>query len=66
MRIANCGALADTGLPQPRKLSRMDRTQSKTLAALWVAGWLFLMVIIAVAGREVAREISVFQLSEMR
>jgi drug/metabolite transporter (DMT)-like permease len=44
----------------------MDRTQSKTLAALWVAGWLFLMVIIAVAGREVAREISVFQLSEMR
>ena len=44
----------------------MDRTQSKTLAALWMAGWLSLMLIIAVAGREVAREISVFQLSEMR
>ena len=44
----------------------MDRTQSKTLAALWMAGWLSLMLIIAVAGREAAREINVFQLLEMR
>jgi len=44
----------------------MDRTQSKTLAALWMAGWLSLMLIIAVAGRQAAREINVFQLSEMR
>jgi hypothetical protein len=44
----------------------MDRTQSKTLAALWMAGWLTLMLIIAIAGREAAREINVFQLSEMR
>src|SRR6266571_8265124 len=44
----------------------MDRTQSKTLAALWVAGWLALMLIIAIAGREAAREINVFQLMEMR
>src|SRR5438552_3267300 len=45
---------------------RMDRTQSKTLAALWMAGWLSLMLIIAIAGREAAREINVFQLMEMR
>ena len=44
----------------------MDRTQSKTLAALWMAGWLSLMLIIAIAGREAAREINVFQLMEMR
>jgi len=41
MRIANHGVLADTGLPP--KLPRMDRTPSKTLAALWMAGWLSLM-----------------------
>jgi drug/metabolite transporter (DMT)-like permease len=44
----------------------MDRTQSKTLAAFWMAGWLSLMLIITVAGREAAREINVFQLMEMR
>jgi drug/metabolite transporter (DMT)-like permease len=44
----------------------MHRTQSKTPAALWMAGWLALMLIIAVAGREAAREINVFQLLEMR
>ena len=44
----------------------MDRTPSKTLAALWMAGWLSLMLIITVAGREAGREINVFQLLEMR
>jgi drug/metabolite transporter (DMT)-like permease len=44
----------------------MNRTQSKTLAALWMAGWLSLMLIIAIAGREAGREINVFQLLEMR
>ena len=44
----------------------MDRTPSKTLAALWMAGWLSLMLIITIAGREAAREINVFQLMEMR
>ena len=44
----------------------MDRTQSKSLAALWMAGWLSLMLIITVAGREAAREINIFQLMEMR
>ena len=44
----------------------MDHTPSKSLAALWMAGWLSLMLIIAIAGREAAREINVFQLMEMR
>ena len=35
-------------------------------AALWMGGWLALMVIIAVAGREALRELSVFQLMELR
>jgi drug/metabolite transporter (DMT)-like permease len=35
-------------------------------AAGWMAGWLTLMVVIAVAGREAARELSVFQVMLMR
>ena len=34
----------------------MDRTPSKPLAALWMAGWLALMLIVAIAGREAVRE----------
>ena len=41
---------------------RMDRTPSKPMAALWMAGWLALMLIIAIAGRE----LNVFQLMLMR
>ncbi|MGH6708755.1 MAG: DMT family transporter [Bradyrhizobium sp.] len=44
----------------------MDRTHSKSLAALWMSGWLALMLIIVVAGREAVRELNVFQLMEMR
>jgi drug/metabolite transporter (DMT)-like permease len=44
----------------------MDRTPSKPLAAMWMAGWLSLMLIVAVAGREALREINVFQLMELR
>jgi drug/metabolite transporter (DMT)-like permease len=44
----------------------MDRTPSKALAALWMAGWLALMLIIAIAGREAVREINVFQLMAIR
>jgi drug/metabolite transporter (DMT)-like permease len=44
----------------------MDRTPSKPKAALWMAGWLSLMLIVAVAGREVTRELNVFQLMELR
>ena len=35
-------------------------------AALWMAGWLSLMVVIAVAGREAARELAVFQIMALR
>lgn len=35
-------------------------------AATWMGGWLTLMVVIAVAGREAARELSVFQIMLMR
>ncbi len=62
--------LADTRLPSSNQLtlslSHMDRTPSKSLAALWMAGWLTLMLIIVVAGREAVRELNVFQLMEMR
>jgi drug/metabolite transporter (DMT)-like permease len=35
-------------------------------AAAWMAGWLTLMVVIAVAGREATRELEVFQIMLMR
>jgi len=41
-------------------------TPSITRAAMWMAGWLLLMVVIAVAGREAMRELSVFQVMELR
>jgi drug/metabolite transporter (DMT)-like permease len=41
-------------------------TRSTLKAATWMAGWLSLMVIIAVAGREATRELAVFQIMEMR
>jgi drug/metabolite transporter (DMT)-like permease len=44
----------------------MDRTPSKSLAALWMAGWLALMLIVAVAGREAMRELNVFELMAIR
>lgn len=44
----------------------MDRTPSKPRAALWMAGWLLLMLFVAVAGRETLRELNVFQVMEIR
>src|ERR1700722_10853906 len=44
----------------------MDRTPSKPRAALWMAGWLALLLIVAVAGREATRELNVFELMELR
>jgi drug/metabolite transporter (DMT)-like permease len=35
-------------------------------AAAWMSGWLTLMIVIAVAGREASRELSVFQIMLMR
>ena len=39
---------------------------SNAKAAGWMAGWLAAMLVLLVAGREIARELSVFQLMEMR
>jgi drug/metabolite transporter (DMT)-like permease len=44
----------------------MDRTPSKAKAGLWMAGWLSLMLVVVVAGREAMREMNVFQLMELR
>lgn len=44
----------------------MERTPSKPMAALWMAGWLALMLLITVAGREALHEINVFQLILIR
>jgi len=44
----------------------MDRTPSKPKAALWMAGWLSLMLVVVVAGREAMGELNVFQLMELR
>lgn len=44
----------------------MNTAHSTSRAALWMAGWLSLMVVIAVAGREATRELAVFQVMEMR
>jgi drug/metabolite transporter (DMT)-like permease len=44
----------------------MDQTPSKPRAALWMAGWLALMLFVTVAGREALRELNVFQVMELR
>jgi drug/metabolite transporter (DMT)-like permease len=36
------------------------------MAALWMAGWLALMLVMVVAGREATREMNVFELMEIR
>jgi drug/metabolite transporter (DMT)-like permease len=44
----------------------MQNVPSKPKAALWMSGWLALMLVMAVAGREATRDLNVFQLMEMR
>jgi drug/metabolite transporter (DMT)-like permease len=44
----------------------MHKTPSKPKAALWMSGWLTLMLVMTIAGRETTRELSVFQLLEVR
>jgi drug/metabolite transporter (DMT)-like permease len=44
----------------------MNQTPSKPKAALWMAGWLALMLMVTVAGREALRELNVFQVMELR
>jgi drug/metabolite transporter (DMT)-like permease len=49
-------------------LMPMDARSNTSIAqaAVWMAGWLTLMLVIAVAGREAARELSVFQIMLLR
>ncbi len=45
----------------------MNSARSNTRqAALWMAGWLLMMVVIAVAGREAARELNILQIMALR
>lgn len=44
----------------------MIREPSISKAALWMAGWLALMLMVAVAGRETLRDLNVFQVMEIR
>jgi drug/metabolite transporter (DMT)-like permease len=44
----------------------MQPTPSKTMAALWMAGWLAQMLVMVVAGREATRGLNVFELMEIR
>ena len=48
----------------PLMQSRFDSPLAR--AAGWMTGWLTLMVVIAVAGREAARELSIFQIMLLR
>lgn len=67
--VANGPGVVDTGLLSPSLLSttpRMQKTPSKLMAALWMSGWLALMLVMVVAGRETGRELNVFQIMELR
>jgi len=44
----------------------MNKNPSIPRAALWMAGWLALMLIVTIAGRETLRELNVFQVMEVR
>jgi drug/metabolite transporter (DMT)-like permease len=73
LRVANRVEVADIRLLLPFQerppaflLSPMNRPPSKLKAALWMAGWLSLMLVMAVAGRETVRELNVFQVMEVR
>jgi drug/metabolite transporter (DMT)-like permease len=44
----------------------MQKTPSKPMAALWMSGWLTLMLVLTIAGRQATRELNVFQIMEMR
>jgi drug/metabolite transporter (DMT)-like permease len=44
----------------------MQPTPSKPMAALWMAGWLTLTLVVVVAGREATSRVNVFEMSEIR
>ena len=49
-----------------REFSILNAEAPALRAALWMSGWLALMLIMPVAGREAAREIDLIQVMEMR
>jgi drug/metabolite transporter (DMT)-like permease len=61
---------AESGIPacpvHLTYLPTMQKILSKPKAALWMLGWLALLLVMAIAGRESTRELNVFQLMEMR
>lgn len=56
--------LFHSGAPVTQSVIAMPPSNAK--AAAWMAGWLAAMLILMIAGREIARELDVFQLMEMR
>src|SRR6201993_1704255 len=77
MRVAisagcKCGLARRYRPPLPCRSTRskpslmIKTTASKPMAALWMAGWLSLTLVMAVAGREALRELNVFELMEVR
>src|SRR6516165_1373134 len=60
-RVASHGRFQHVSSP-----ALMNPAPSKSKAALWMAGWLSLMLVMAVAGREATRELNVFQIMEVR
>jgi drug/metabolite transporter (DMT)-like permease len=50
----------------PGSRIEMTRIPSKPMAALWMGGWLLLMLLIAIAGRETLRDLNLFQVMEIR
>jgi len=54
----------NNGAPVTSSVVAMPPSNAK--AAAWMAGWLTLMLVLLVAGREATRELSVFQIMELR
>jgi hypothetical protein len=59
LHVAKAANVEHTGLPAFEFPPPMERTPSKPMAALWMAGWLALMLMITVAGREALYELNV-------
>src|SRR4051794_11537579 len=66
IELRSRGHLASRCTSENRTCPLTDRNPSKPRAALWMAGWLTLMLIIAIAGRETTRELNVFEIMEVR
>lgn len=63
-RICDADLRCNTGALVTQSVVTMPPSNAK--AAGWMAGWLTLMLVLLVAGREATRELKVFQIMEMR